>query len=161
MTGSLCYTAEICTILYISYNKCFFLKRNCSDGPGCCWGTGFFLGGWWAHLRHMQVLRLENESELQLPAFDTAIATPDMHQWPTLQPSAMLDPLTHWLRPGIEATFSWVLVRFLTHWATTGTSEAQLWSVVWYSGLKDLMLPQLQLGFNLWPRNFHMPQVQQ
>ena len=27
-------------------------------------------------------------------------------------------------------------------------------------GLKDLALPQLRLGFNPWPRNFHKPWVQ-
>ena len=31
-------------------------------------------------------------------------------------------------------------------------------SVQW---VKDLALPQLQLGFHLWPRNFHIPWVQQ
>ena len=29
--------------------------------------------------------------------------------------------LTHWARPGIESTTSWFLVRFVSHWATTGT----------------------------------------
>ena len=29
--------------------------------------------------------------------------------------------LTHWVRPEIEPTFSWILVRFLTPWATMGT----------------------------------------
>ena len=29
--------------------------------------------------------------------------------------------LTHWARPGIQPAFSWILVRFFTHWATTGT----------------------------------------
>jgi len=29
--------------------------------------------------------------------------------------------LTHWMRPGIEPVSSWILVRFVTHWATTGT----------------------------------------
>ena len=48
------------------------------------------------------------------------------HQIPTasmtmLQLVAMLDPLTHWLRPGIEAMSFCMLVRFFTHWATTGT----------------------------------------
>ena len=30
--------------------------------------------------------------------------------------------LTHWVRQGIEPTSSWILVGFLTHGATTGTS---------------------------------------
>ena len=29
--------------------------------------------------------------------------------------------LTHWAEPGIEPTSSWILVRFVNHWATTGT----------------------------------------
>ena len=31
--------------------------------------------------------------------------------------------LTNWARPGIEPSFSWILVRFLNYWATTGTPE--------------------------------------
>ena len=34
--------------------------------------------------------------------------------------------LTHWARPEIEPAFSWILVGFLTHWATTGTPSLQL-----------------------------------
>ena len=30
-------------------------------------------------------------------------------------------PLTDWVRPGIELTFSWILVGLLTCWATMGT----------------------------------------
>ena len=29
--------------------------------------------------------------------------------------------LNHWVRPGIEPMFSWMLVRFVNHWAMTGT----------------------------------------
>ena len=29
--------------------------------------------------------------------------------------------LTHWARPGIEPASSWILVQFLTYWATKGT----------------------------------------
>lgn len=45
-------------------------------------------------------------------------------------------------------------------------AEAQVLSPAWYSGFKDPVLPQLQrrsklqLGFNAWPENFHMPQIQ-
>ena len=31
--------------------------------------------------------------------------------------------LTHWSRPGIEPTSSWVLVRLLIHWTTLGTLD--------------------------------------
>ena len=32
-------------------------------------------------------------------------------------------PLTHWARPGIEPTYSWILVRFVNCWATEGTLD--------------------------------------
>ena len=35
-------------------------------------------------------------------------------------------------------------------------AEAWVQSLSWCSGLKDLVLPQLWLGFGPWPRNFHM-----
>ena len=35
--------------------------------------------------------------------------------------------LTHWVRPGIEPITSWILVRFVTCWATTGTPVYKLW----------------------------------
>ena len=45
--------------------------------------------------------------------------------WPTPQLLAMLDrSATHWAEPGIELTSSgtsWILVRFVTCWATMGT----------------------------------------
>ena len=34
--------------------------------------------------------------------------------------------LTHWARPGIEPTTSWLLVGFINHWATTGTPSIKL-----------------------------------
>ena len=51
---------------------------------------GHFLSIWGLHPRHMEVPRLGVESELQLPAYTTAIATPhlsclcDLHRssWP-------------------------------------------------------------------------------
>ena len=36
-----------------------------------------------------------------------------------------------------------------------GAAEVQVRSPAQHSGLKDPGLPQLQLGFSLWPRNFH------
>lgn len=36
------------------------------------------------------------------------------------------------------------------------TVEAWVWSSAWHSGLKDPVLLQLWVGFNLWPVNFHM-----
>ena len=34
--------------------------------------------------------------------------------------------LTHWARPGIKPTSSWILVRFINHWATMGTASLSL-----------------------------------
>ena len=41
--------------------------------------------------------------------------------WDLLQLWATLDLLIHGARPGIEPASSWVLVKFLTRWAPTGT----------------------------------------
>lgn len=40
------------------------------------------------------------------------------------------------------------------------TEEAGIQFLSWYSELKYLLLPQLQLKFNPWHKNFHMPRVQ-
>ena len=73
-------------------------------------------------LGHMEVPRLGVELELQPPSCTTATATQD--------PSCLCDLhhslwqcqiLTRWVRPEIEPMSSWILVRFTTCWATTGT----------------------------------------
>ena len=56
----------------------------------------FFLGG--AHQKHMDVPRLGVE----------------------------LGSLTHWARPGMKPTSSWIIVGFLTYWTTKGTPEVQV-----------------------------------
>ena len=91
--------------LYNSYCFCFVLF---------C----FFLG---PHLWHMEVLGLEVGLELQL------LPTPQPTQCGIWAMSAIsitahgkVEPLTHWVRPGIKPTSSWILVRFSTYWATTG-----------------------------------------
>ena len=54
----------------------------------------------------------------------------------------------------------------MTQWVKNLTAvagfavEVRAGSLAQGSGLKDLALPQLWLGFNPWPGNFHMPQVQ-
>ena len=55
----------------------------------------------------------------------------------------------------------------MVQWVKNPTAVArvavEIWvrSPAWYSGLKDLVLPQwLKLGFSPWPRNFHMLRVQ-
>ena len=63
------------------------------------------------HLRHMEVLRLGLESELQLTACATATA---VEIWATSATYAAAHSnarsLTHWPRAGIKPTSSWILV---------------------------------------------------
>ena len=78
-----------------------------------------FLG---LHLQHMEVLRLVVESELQLPAYATAIATWDLSCVFKLHYSSgqcwILNPLSKARnRTCILVDTSWI--RY--HWATTGT----------------------------------------
>ena len=78
-----------------------------------------FLG---PHPQHIEVPSLGVELELELPAYATATAMLDLsHIYNPLQFVAMLNPLTYWAKPGIKPTSSWILVGFLTHWATRGT----------------------------------------
>ena len=74
----------------------------------------------------MDVPRLGVKPQLQLPGYATATATA------TPNPSRICDihpthhnagSLNHWARPRIEPASPWILVRFLTHGATTGTPE--------------------------------------
>ena len=70
----------------------------------------------------MEVPRLGVESELQLPAYNTVIATKDpSHVLKTYAVAhSNTRSLTHWGRPGIELSSSWTLVGFceepLTQW---------------------------------------------
>ena len=78
-----------------------------------------FLG---PHPRYMEVPRLGVKSELQLPAYTTA------KQCQILAVSASYTTalLTHWARPGLEPTSSWIPVGLFTRWATTGTSKLSI-----------------------------------
>ena len=73
----------------------------------------FFLG---QYLQHVEVPRLEAESELQLPAYTTATAAQDLSHasatYTTARSSA--GSLTYWVRPGIEPASSWILVGFIS-----------------------------------------------
>ena len=93
-----------------------FKRVFSEDQPG--WNRTFFffpllLG---LHLWHMEVPRLEGELELQLPAYATATATPDLSCICDLHHSSQQhrvpNPLSEW--PGIEPTSSWILVGFVT-----------------------------------------------
>ena len=78
-----------------------------------------FLG---PHLRHMEIPRLEVESELQLPAYTTPTAMRNLSHICNLHHSSQQrQSLTHSTRPGIEPMSSWMLVGCVNHWAMTGT----------------------------------------
>ena len=63
----------------------------------------------------MEVPRLGVELELQLLAYTTATATPDLSQVCDLHHNSQQCPiLTHYVRPGIKPTSSWMLVGFIT-----------------------------------------------
>ena len=67
--------------------------------------SSFF--SFWLHPWHMEVSRLEAESELQLLAYATATATPDPSHICDLHHSCGNNGyLTHWARPGIEPASS-------------------------------------------------------
>ena len=74
------------------------------------------------YLQHMKVPRLGVKSKLQLPAYTIAKA---MQIWATSVTYTTVHgnagSLTHWARPGIKRVSSWILVRFVNHWAMTGT----------------------------------------
>ena len=78
-----------------------------------------FLG---PHPQYVDVPRPGVELELQRPAYATATAVWDLscicNLYYSSQQQQILNP---WVRPGIEPTFSCVLVRFITCWATRGT----------------------------------------
>ena len=80
----------------------------------------FFFSG--PHLWHVEVLRLWVKLELQLPQHSNARS--ELHMWhiPQLMYTTAhgkAESLTHWSRAGIELVSSWILVGFVTCWATT------------------------------------------
>ena len=81
----------------------------------------FFL---WLQVGRMGVPRLgvlEVKLELQMSTNTTATATWDPSCVCDLHHSSwQRQILNHWRRPGIELASSWVLVRFITCWATMG-----------------------------------------
>ena len=73
----------------------------------------------------MEVPRLEVELGLQLLAYTTATAMQDLSHVFDLHHTAHSNAgsLAHWTRPGVEPASSWMLVRFVNPWATTGTPD--------------------------------------
>ena len=92
----------------------------------------FFLG---PHLQHREVPRLGVESELQLLAYTTAIATPT----PDLTTSAIYTTaysstryLTHWVKSGIESTSSWTLGQVLNLLSHNRNSKDQVFKKFYF-----------------------------
>ena len=88
----------------------------------------FFLG---PHLWHMEIPWLGVESELHLQAYATATATPDPSQATCANCAAACDnarSLTHWGKPGIEATSSWRWCQVLNPLSHSRNSPTSLFS---------------------------------
>ena len=65
---------------------------------------------WW----HMEVPRPGVKSELQLPAYTTVTAMLHLSRCDLYTAAhSNLGSLTHWVRPGVEPTYSWTLVGFV------------------------------------------------
>ena len=89
------------------------------------WTVTFFFFLWGPRPRLTEVCRLGVESVLQLLAHSTAKATPDLIcVWDIHHNHGNTGSLTHWVRPGIEPTSSWILVR-----SFTAEPQWELWMV--------------------------------
>ena len=83
---------------------------------------------------YMEVPSLRIESELQLPAYSTATVTRGLsHICDLHHSSRQCRSPTHWARPGIEPTSSWILVRFVS---TVPQWELLFLSLIWKHGTK-------------------------
>ena len=58
--------------------------------------------------------------------------------------------LTHWARPGIEPTPSWILVGFINHWSMTGT-PLTVYLKYQYTITKEMVSLQCKDNNNSWP----------
>ena len=99
----------------------FFFFLCCIVG-GFCWLVYLFFCNLGLHLQHMEVPRLGDELDLQLPAY----TQPQQYRiWalPVTYTTTLgnAGSLTHWARPGIKPISTWILVGFVTCWATKGT----------------------------------------
>ena len=96
---------------YLPINVCTFVKYPAPYSDCISFTLQLpFAGEEGLHLPHMEIPRLEVESDLQVPTYTTAPATPG--------------PSIHWAMPGISLPPHGHCVGFLTRWAATGTSHA-------------------------------------
>ena len=93
------------------------------------WRGGVFLG---PHLQHMEILRPRvrlNQSYSCLPTPQPQQRRIQAMSLTYITAHGSTGSLTHSARPGIEPTFSWILVGVCYHWATTGTPSNLLWPI--------------------------------
>ena len=99
----------------------------------------FFLG---LHQWHMEVPRLSVELELQLLAYTSATAMPDLSHVCDLHHSSWNARfLTQWARPRIKPASSWILVEFVTaepQWELS--SEFQHDNLVWNLAFEHVLV---------------------
>ena len=67
----------------------------------------------------MEFPRLGAELGLQLPDYATACIWATSSNYTAA--CGIAGSLTYWSRPGIESSYAWIPVKFLTHWATLET----------------------------------------
>ena len=82
------------------------------------------------HPPHTEVPRPEAESELQVQTYTTGTATQIRAVSATYTTAhGNTGSLTHWARPVVEPTSSWILVRFVNHWTHEGNSFRVPWQL--------------------------------
>ena len=85
-------------------------------------GTFLFVCFLGPHLWHYSCSRARGWIKAAAGAYSTATAMLDPSHTCNLQHSSwQCRILNHWVRPGLEPTCSWILVRFWTRWTTRGT----------------------------------------
>ena len=68
--------------------------------------------------------------------------------------------LIHWARPEIEPVSLWIRVRFLTHWATTGTAKGDpLHLIITQESHQNLGMKQTYLTMKPYTKARDMPRV--
>ena len=117
----------VVSFLWSATSSCGLIEKSCQNNLFICLFVFFRL-----HSRHMEVPRLGVEPELSCQP------TPKPQQcgfWASSVTYTTVHgntrSLTHWTRPESEPASSWMLVRFVSNWATMGTPVQKNFSD-WY-----------------------------
>ena len=101
-------------------------ERRRREGKGDGERSLFFSFFKCPHLWHMEILRSGVKSELKLQPMPQPQKCQIQASSVTYTAACSITgSLTQWAILGIEPTSSWILVGFLTHWATAGTPERE------------------------------------